>query len=500
MKTLLLILGDQLFEDHAGVDLADTILMIESPEICSRHRYHKQKIAYIWTCMREYRDVLLKKYPEKQIIYIDITQQKSFESVFSELSSDYTKSIYLEITDKAFSLRIDALCKKYFTGVEVVSDSDMFLTTRDDFSDYLQNKTAKRLLMQDFYIWQRRRLGILVNSAGQPIGEKWSFDEENRKKLPKNIAIPERVSAPQSPHFTEVQTAVQTYFPNNPGELTQLYFPINHTDAQNWLQNFFENYLELFGDYEDALTDRADLVFHSALTPMLNNGLLTPRYVLDQLAVFCKNQWNFDIFSSDDLIGSAPINSIEGFIRQIIGWREWIKGMYDTKYSENIDEYNYFKHTKPLPNYFYDYDEMIKLESTNYPLAKALQKVWKTGYNHHIERLMVIANWMVLSQYDPKACFNWFMEMYVDAYDWVMVPNVLGMGLFADGGIFATKPYISGGNYIKKMSDYQDSKTWESLWTDLFWQFLLRHETFFNSNPRMSMLISGHKKRNPTKI
>jgi deoxyribodipyrimidine photolyase-related protein len=208
---------------------------------------------------------------------------------------------------------------------------------------------------------------------------------------------------------------------------------------------------------------------------MLNNGLLTPSYVLQQVLNYLKKNHNLEDF----------YNSIEGFIRQIIGWREWMKLLYEFKYDQNFGELNFFKAQEKLPSYFYD----LKNLPENTPLTLAIQKVSKLSWAHHIERLMILSNWMTLNSYNPKECYEWFLSQFVDAYEWVMVPNVYGMGLFADGGFFATKPYISGGAYIKKMSDYKDNG-WVKLWTDRYWQFLKNNKSQLKDNPRMKLILS----------
>jgi deoxyribodipyrimidine photolyase-related protein len=241
------------------------------------------------------------------------------------------------------------------------------------------------------------------------------------------------------------------------------------------------------------------------LSVYMNNGLLTPRQVLQALDDFMRGKFGWGIFNkvyseiSGEEIQKVNLNSIEGFIRQIIGWREWMKGLYDNIYAQDLRQYNFWNNNKSLPDYFYSKSGFDELATSNFPLWQSLQNLYDYSYNHHIERLMIFSNWFMLNEYDPQQCFDWFMEMYIDAYDWVMVGNVIGMGLYADGGIFATKPYICGGNYIKKMSDYPDSKIWDPIWTDLFWQFLLKHKDFFATNPRLNMLIVARLKRDLTK-
>jgi deoxyribodipyrimidine photolyase-related protein len=304
---------------------------------------------------------------------------------------------------------------------------------------------------------------------------------QNRKKLPKSIQIPTRTSIFLSNHYIEVSELIQFQFPDNPGQTPDnSWLPLNCEQANEYLEEFCNNFYCNFGDYEDALTSRSDLVFHSCLSTLLNNGLLTPDRVVTRILEQ----------------GNIPINSKEGFVRQIIGWREWIKGLYDHVYKDDFLEMNFFGSECDLPQCFYDLDSTIK--EKNLPLGLVLDKVNRLAYCHHIERLMVLANWMLLNEYNPAQCYKWFVEMFIDSSEWVMVANVMGMGLYADGGIFATKPYVAGGNYLKKMSDYPSGKgetDWEKLWTDKFWYFVIKHKDVFLSNPRMNMLIQSHLKK-----
>ena len=214
---------------------------------------------------------------------------------------------------------------------------------------------------------------------------------------------------------------------------------------------------------------------HSVISPLINVGLLTPETVVEQSVDFAREN-------------DVPINSLEGFIRQITGWREFIRGMYEVKgrYSRTANFWNFHR---PIPNSFYTGDTGIP------PIDETIKKVLKTGYCHHIERLMVLGNFMLLCEFDPDEVYKWFMELFIDAYDWVMVPNVYGMVLFADGGTFATKPYIGGANYIKKMSNYKGGE-WEKIWNGLFWRFINNQQSFFRSNPRTSMMVNTWSKMN----
>ncbi len=487
-QKLFLVLGDQLFKSNSQL-IGYDVVMVESRDSCSRFNYHKQKLAFVLGCMREHRDFL--SWAGLNVNYTEIGKQKSFEEVLGVLCSEYDEIEFYDISDKGFGKLINQLASQLFKKV-TVRENPQFLTTKVEFADYIATKN-KRLLMNDFYIYQRKRLKLLLDIDGNPIGGAWNYDADNRSKLPKNVTVPKVYQPKPTQNYLEAREVVLEFYPNNPGLVDKLWLPTNHEQAELLLQDFLNNRLESFGDYEDSLSDRDPFLFHSILSPVINNGLLTPDYVLHRLFEHCE--------SNPSLI-KEHLNSVEGFVRQIIGWREWIKGLYDTKYSEDLGQYNFFNAKNNLTKDFYfekqsqPTNEFFAHDLTyNQPLQLALDKVQKYGYNHHIERLMVLGNWMLLNEFEPIQCYNWFMEMYVDAYEWVMVPNVLGMALFADGGVFATKPYVAGGNYLKKMSDYKITKEVEELWTNKFWDFLLKHKTVFKSNPRMAMLITAKENK-----
>ncbi len=263
---------------------------------------------------------------------------------------------------------------------------------------------------------------------------------------------------------------VEAIFPDHPGSSENFWLPVTLNESKIWLDRFIRDRLENFGTYQDAITNKSDFVFHSILSPMINAGLLTPDMVADQiLSAFAKS-------------GKAiSLNSVEGFIRQVIGWREFVRGIY-----QNFDEVqtktNFWNHQGQLQDCWYTGQTGIPV------LDDAIKKAERWGYNHHIERLMVVSNMMLLCEVHPQQVYKWFMEMFVDSSDWVMGPNVYGMGQFSDGGIFATKPYICGSNYYLKMSHYPKGEWCETV-DGLYWRFIANHRSFYESNPRMGMMV-----------
>lgn len=249
--------------------------------------------------------------------------------------------------------------------------------------------------------------------------------------------------------------------------------PVSHKESKKWLDLFLNKKIIYFGDYQDAIVKDESFLFHSLLSPMINTGLLTPEYVISRTLEFIDSN-------------NIPLNSVEGFIRQIIGWREFIRGIYllDGVKQRNS---NFWNNKRKMPKSFYNGTTGIE------PIDNTIKKLLATGYNHHIERLMILGNFMLLCEIHPTEVYNWFMEMYIDAYDWVMVPNVYGMSQFADGGLMSTKPYISSSNYVKKMSDYKNGD-WTTIWDALFWNFVNKHHQYFANNNRTVLIARNLEK------
>jgi deoxyribodipyrimidine photolyase-related protein len=316
---------------------------------------------------------------------------------------------------------------------------------------------------------------VLVDENDGPLGGRWSFDEENRKKLPaKHQVVREPWCA--NADLTEARAYVQGNFSHHLGTMDGFRWPVTRVDSQRWLVQFVNERLDEFGIYEDAIAVRHAFLYHSAITPMLNIGLLDPSDVV--AAVLARQN-------------EVPMNSLEGFVRQVIGWREFMAGIYRF-HGRAIRVRNFWGFTRPMPQCFYDGTSGIG------PVDRVIRQVLTEGYCHHIERLMVLGNFFLLCRIRPDDVYRWFMEMFVDSYDWVMVPNVYGMSQFADGGTFTTKPYLSGSNYVKKMSD-EPSGDWCSVWDGLFWIFITDHREFFLKNPRLSMMVRTWDKQSTDK-
>ena len=318
---------------------------------------------------------------------------------------------------------------------------------------------------------QRKRLDLLIDPDGGPVGGRWSFDADNRKKLPKGILVPEPPAERSSAANAIVESARTQLIREGVtgiGSWDGFHYPVTHGDAARWLDQFLEQRLRQFGAYEDAISTQHQVMWHSVLTPMLNIGLLTPQQVLDRTLERAE-------------AGDIPLNSLEGFLRQIVGWREFMAAMY-RRHGVEMRNGNFWGFDdRPIPSAFYTASTGLP------PIDDAIRHALETGYCHHIERLMLLGNVMLLCGFHPTRIYTWFMELFVDAYDWVMVPNVYGMSQFADGGIFTTKPYLSGSNYVRKMSDYRKGE-WCDTWDGLFWTFIHRHQDFFRRQYRLAMM------------
>ncbi len=353
----------------------------------------------------------------------------------------------------------------------------MFLNSKEDLNIFF--KTDKKKFFQtSFYKSERIKRNILINEKGKPEGGEWTYDIQNRKKYPKNQKPPSIIKIEGNSFVSESINYVNKYFSNNYGELSNIYYPTTFEESEIWLSDFLKNRFKYFGDYEDSILKDEILLNHSLLSPLINVGLLDINFVISQII---NHHNDFEI----------PINSTEGLIRQIIGWREFIRGLYVSKGSYERKN-NFWKFKRKIPSSFYDGSTGIT------PVDICIKKVLKYGYLHHIERLMIVGNFMLLCEFDPDEVYKWFMELFIDSYDWVMVPNVYGMSQFADGGLMSTKPYISSSNYLFKMSDFKKGE-WVEIWDGLFWRFMDNHRSFFQKNPRLRMLINTFDKMDTEK-
>ena len=475
---VLLILGNQLFDPKSlpvPPGPKTTVFMREDHELCTHFRYHKHKILFVLSAMRKYARELESagyRVHYERLGDSPSTYDERLTTFLKKQGADVEVDLF-EIEDKFFETRIERVFSE--CGVlPTLHESPMFLTSRTQLTKDLVSK--KKPFMKTFYEAQRRRLGILVDSRGEPEGGRWSFDEDNRKPLPADHVCPPLPTYKLDAVDQEVAALVDRAFAKHPGTTDSFWLPTDRVAAKAWARDFFTQRFHDFGPYEDALSRDQPFLHHSVLTPYLNVGLITPDDCVKAALLAMKKQ-------------KIPLASCEGFLRQIIGWREFIRGIYQN-YGERQEESNFFGHRRELTEAWYKGNTGIP------PLDDLISKVERYGYAHHIERLMVAGSLMLLLEVNPKSAYAWFMEMFIDSSDWVMVPNVFGMALFSDGGIFATKPYICGSNYYRKMGRYPAGE-WQDGVDGLYWSFVERNIDFFSKNPRLSMMARSAERIAP---
>ena len=465
MKSLLIVLGNQLFDKSNHPKEITDIFMCEDFDLCTYEKHHKKKISFFLTSMREYRDEMTNS--GYTLHYKDFKEEfdESYLTKLKKVISNIkpSKIFTYEIEDKEFESTLLNFLENQTIDFEILQ-SPMFIHDRSYFNDYQEGK--RTLLLENFYRKTRKELNILMDD-GKPLGGQWNYDELNRKKIPKGLEIPVNKKY-SSTHLTVINEFIEKNFTDHPGSVTEdFWIPFNRKEALKYLDEFFEIKFELFGPYEDAIYDNHNFLFHSAISPLLNIGLLTPNEVIEKAVTYSTKN-------------DVSINSVEGFVRQIMGWREFIRGVYQTRSHKQIG-YNFFKNERKLTDDWYNGTTGID------PLDDAIKLTLEHGYTHHINRLMVISNIMNLSGIHPDEIYKWFMEMFVDSSEWVMVPNVYGMGTFADGGVFSTKPYICGSSYIMKMSNFKKG-SWCDIVDGLYWSFIKNNLEYFKTNPRLAVM------------
>lgn len=470
-QTVTIIFPHQLFQNHPAVAKKRRIYLVEEWLFFRQYRFHKQKLILHRASMKSYESWL--KQSGYEVEYIETTvPENDIRLLVISLAQKGIREIHIaELTDNWLQKRLQKACKKNEIDLQILNTPHFLNTLEEGFSFFSKKKP---FFQTDFYTWQRKQRNILLEKDGKPVGGKWTFDADNRQKFPKKQHPPACYFPLENNFVVAARDYIQQHFPENYGNInTPCLFSINFEDAEAWLDDFFAHRFAEFGKYEDAIVAKESVLHHSVLSPMLNIGLLEPKKIIDKALKHATEQ-------------HIPLNSLEGFIRQILGWREFIRIVYEQAGTQQR-RLNYWKFKRKMPACFWTGETGIL------PVDITIKKVLETGYCHHIERLMVLGNFMLLCEFDPDDVYRWFMEMFIDAYDWVMVPNVYGMTQFADGGLMTTKPYISGSNYLMKMSDYPKGE-WQPIWDGLFWRFMHVHRNFFVKNPRLGMLVSSFDK------
>ena len=492
MRNLILILGDQLNLDNPALEdfdaAQDQLLMVECAAEASHVWSHKARIVLFLSAMRHFYAWLADQYPcGLSSIYLKLGEHE-----FSHLKTAWAhyiqilqpqKVIICEPGEYRLAQDLIALCKAQNVQL-VMRDDTHFMCSKADFKHWAANK--KELRMEFFYRNMRQKYNVLMDGKN-PTGGTWNYDAENRKTFGK--AGPQHVPAAPPVNIDALtQTViddVEAHFPNHPGSLSNFIWPVTREHALQFLDNFIQHKLAGFGDHQDAMwqdnnTEKSPYLWHSLLSTSLNLKLLNPREVIAaSLAAYQNKQ--------------LPLASVEGFIRQILGWREFIRGVYWLDMPQ-MAEANHYGHTRPLPDWYWSANTQMNC------MRQTISDTMQYGYAHHIQRLMVTGMFGILAEINPKQIAAWYLAVYVDAVEWVELPNVAGMALYANGGRFTSKPYVASGAYIKRMSNYcsncrykPEVKTGAEACptSTLYWNFLIKHYDTFARNPRTALMAKN---------
>jgi deoxyribodipyrimidine photolyase-related protein len=479
-----------LLEDQLSISLVPPgreALLIESNFAFRMLKYHRKRLTFLISSMRHFRDELIAAgrtvhyYPLQARGYRDsISALRHFIKTTGQRQlrvvqpSEYHTKTWIESLGEKLNLQID------------FEPNELFLTDRIEFADWA--RSVRSPLMETFYRRMRVKHRVLM-TGGKPAGGTWNFDKQNRKSPPGELLIPAVPNYPPDSITHEVMDEINGRFSDHPGSTDGFNYPVTRVDARHALQDFLDHRLSGFGDYEDAMLTGQPVLYHSRLSSVLNNGLLEPLECI-RAAEACFKK------------GTAPLNAVEGFIRQILGWREYMYGIYWTFMPEYRNR-NARGDSLPLPGFFWSADTEMNC------LHRTIGSVVEHAYSHHIQRLMVICNFATLVGFSPQAVNDWFLELYVDSHDWVVTPNVIGMGLNADGGTCATKPYVSSGAYINRMSDYCKSCKYNVThrvgpdacpYNYLYWTFLETNRKTLERNPRIGMVLKNLDRFDPAEL
>ena len=469
MTKIFIILPTQLFLNNPYLNDMDIIYLIEEPYYFNSRPFHRQKLILHRASMKYYYDYLKDKYNNK-IKYLEFGE-------LSKIKKNKGKDEFY-----MYDPIDDEMIDKYSKLFKVIFyDTPAFLETRKDLDEYRNKNTNKKNYYHDrsFYKWQRKRLNILMKDEKTPIDNTWSFDKENRNKYDKDYEEG-NIKIYKNYYVKEATDYVIKHFNDNFGNIENFYYPITFEDVSNHLKNFIKNRLETFGKYQDGISQKVVFGSHSVLSPLLNIGLITPDIIIKEVLKYYKNNEN----------SKLALITVEAFLRQIIGWRSYVRFIYIYHGKEMIDM-NYLNHKNKLPSSWYDNNSNLEIKI----IDDMIKKVYEYAYLHHIERLMIMGNIGLLLQINPKELYEWFMICFIDAYEWVMVPNVFGMSQYSLTNIsMMTRPYFSSSNYIKKMSDYKNEK-WFKKWDDLYWNLLNKHREIFKKIYSISNQIKLLDKR-----
>jgi deoxyribodipyrimidine photolyase-related protein len=464
---IFIILPTQLFEDNNYLSEMDMIIIIEEPFYFTSKKFHKQKLVLHRASMKYYYEKIKNKYQDKNIKYLEY-DKINYNEVFKN------NDIYIfDPIDKPIIKKF-----KTFSSQITIIDTPSFLETLADLEEYRNKYTNKKNYYHDrsFYKWQRKRLNLLMN-GDKPLGDKWSFDKENRNKYDDGYKEPE-IKIYNNKYLTEAKKYINKNFKNNFGLIDNFYYPITYEETIEHLNNFIKVKLGTFGKYQDGISKKVIFGSHSILSPMLNIGLITPKIIIKEVIKY---------------LTPNNLKSIEAFIRQLIGWRSYVRFIYNY-HGEEMMKMNYFNHKNKLPKSWYNETGNITI------INDMIIKVKTYAYLHHIERLMILGNYGLLLQIDPNEIYEWFMICFIDSYEWVMVPNIYGMSQYSLTSIsMMTRPYISSSNYIKKMSNYK-KEDWFNKWDAIYWYFIYKHKDLLKKIYSIQTQVKLLEKMEKTKL
>ncbi|MCZ4288497.1 cryptochrome/photolyase family protein [Hoeflea alexandrii] len=496
-RVLRFVLGDQLSRTISSLGDArpdtDVIFMAEVMAEATSVRHHKKKIAFLFSAMRHFADDLRCEGFTVDYLCLDAKGNPGdFGTALAEAVKRHGASrvVMTEPSEMRVLEAAETWREELDVDLDILADT-RFLASHEEFVSWATTDSGgqpKSLRMEYFYREMRRRTGYLMTD-GEPEGGQWNFDAENRKSLPDSITLPSRPEFLPDSMTRKVIELVAERFGEHFGDLEPFDYPVTRAGAVAYLDWFVAEALVSFGDWQDAMKQGEPLLFHSHLSTLMNCGLLDPREGCEKAEQAYRN-------------GAAPLNAVEGFIRQIIGWREFIRGVYWLKMPDYADA-NALEATRALPGFFWTGETAMNC------LSQAISETRSNAYAHHIQRLMVIGNFCLIAGIDPREVQEWFLVVYSDAYEWVEMPNVVGMALFADGGFVASKPYAASGAYINKMSDYCGScrfdvkrKSGEKAcpFNYLYWNFLSENEQLLRQNHRMGLIMGSLDKMKPERL
>ena len=489
MSALVVVLGDQLSPNLSALRDADRstdiVFLCEVADEASYVWHHKKKLAFIFAAMRAFAGEL--RAAGWTVDYVKLDDAGNTGSFTGELARAVRRHATHTIRcTEAGEHRVRTMQQNWVESSPcdvIIRKDDRFICSAAEFTAWAAGR--KQLRMEYFYREMRRKTGLLMD-GDEPQGGRWNYDDENRKPAKADLFMPAPLRFKPSAETKEVIDLVGRRFADHFGDLDPFWFAVTRVDAERAADHFFREALPRFGDYQDAMLRGEKFLFHSLLSPLINVGLLDPL----ELCKRAEHEWQS---------GRAPLNAVEGFIRQIIGWREYVRGIYFREGPDYVQR-NALGATRPLPSFYWTGETKMAC------MSAVIRQTKEEAYAHHIQRLMITGNFALLAGIDPHQVHEWYLAVYADAFEWVEAPNTLGMSQFADGGLLASKPYAASGAYINRMSDYCGAchyQVKEKLgeracpFNALYWDFVARHDTRFERNPRMAQIVRSWQKMAP---